>query len=120
MVRNIYIPFLNIIQRSARRWCSEKYGTIRRNDELSQVRYYTELNCYISMETPDWNETKRILAEIEQLFGRDDDVRDIEDIMKMTSEIEVQRNHHIKEFKELIKRMQRMLTCLLPTHKLLI
>lgn len=57
------------------------------------------------MAVSDWNETKSILVEIEQLFARDDDIRDIEDVNKMTSEIEIQRNHHIKEFKELIKRM---------------
>eukprot|EP00602_Paraphysomonas_sp_CaronLab_P007758 CAMPEP_0185028428 /NCGR_PEP_ID=MMETSP1103-20130426/14134_1 /TAXON_ID=36769 /ORGANISM="Paraphysomonas bandaiensis, Strain Caron Lab Isolate" /LENGTH=198 /DNA_ID=CAMNT_0027562847 /DNA_START=90 /DNA_END=686 /DNA_ORIENTATION=- len=52
----------------------------------------------------DWNETKSILMEIEQLFSRDDDIRDIEDIHKMNQEIEVQRSHQLQDFKDLIKK----------------
>ena len=51
----------------------------------------------------DWAETKTILAELEQLFNRDDDVRDIDDIKKMSREIGLHYKHTVKDFKELIK-----------------
>lgn len=52
----------------------------------------------------DWSETKSILLELEQLFKRDDDVHDIEDIKKMATEIEFQRTQHTKDLKTIIKR----------------
>jgi hypothetical protein len=52
----------------------------------------------------DWSETKSILLELEQLFKRDDDVRDIEDIKKMATEIEFQRTQHTRDLKAIIKR----------------
>ncbi len=52
----------------------------------------------------DWNETKSILLEIEQLFTRDDDIKDIEDIKKMMNEIDSHRKNHLLDLKELIKR----------------
>lgn len=44
-----------------------------------------------------------ILSELEQLFSRDDDIKDILDIKKMQSEIEVQCNAHLKDAKEIIR-----------------
>lgn len=52
----------------------------------------------------DWSDTKSILLELEQLFKRDDDVRDIEDIRKMALEIEFQRAQHTRDLKTIIKR----------------
>ena len=52
----------------------------------------------------NWNETKSILLELEQLFKRDDDIRDIEDIKKMAAEISFQREQHTKDLKSIIKR----------------
>ena len=52
----------------------------------------------------DWSDTKSILLELEQLFKRDDDVRDIEDIKKMAAEIEQQRRQHTRDLKSVIKR----------------
>lgn len=52
----------------------------------------------------DWSDTKSILLELEQLFKRDDDVRDIEDIKKMATEIEFQRFQHTQDLKTIIKR----------------
>lgn len=52
----------------------------------------------------DWSDTKSILLELEQLFKRDDDVRDIEDIRKMALEIEFQRSQHTQDLKSIIKR----------------
>jgi NRPS condensation-like uncharacterized protein len=53
----------------------------------------------------DWNETKSILFEIEQIFLRDDDLKDINDINKMMVEIENERNGHLADFRELLRRM---------------
>lgn len=52
----------------------------------------------------DWSETKSILLEIEQIFLRDDDLNDINDINKMMSEIENERNGHLTDFRELLRR----------------
>ena len=51
----------------------------------------------------DWNETKSILLEIEQLYSREDDLREITDINKMILEIENERNGIILDFRELIR-----------------
>mmetsp|Transcript_5497 Transcript_5497/g.9050 ORF Transcript_5497/g.9050 Transcript_5497/m.9050 type:complete len:203 (+) Transcript_5497:46-654(+) len=52
----------------------------------------------------DWSDTKSILLELEQLFKRDDDIRDIEDIKKMAAEIEFQRSQHTRDLKTVIKQ----------------
>lgn len=51
----------------------------------------------------DWNETKAILVEVEQLFNRDDDIRDVNDIKKMQREIEAYTTNNLKDVKDLIK-----------------
>ena len=52
----------------------------------------------------DWGETKAILLEVESLFNRDDDIRDVQDIKKMAHEIEVHCANNLKDAKEIIKR----------------
>jgi hypothetical protein len=64
----------------------------------------------------DWSETKSILLEIEQIFLRDDDLNDINDINKMMSEIENERNGHLTDFRELLRR--RLLLLILLTLSL--
>ena len=56
------------------------------------------------MEEVGWAETRAILSEVEQLFQRDDDIRDIQDIKKMQKEIELHCSNTIKDAKDLIKR----------------
>jgi hypothetical protein len=51
----------------------------------------------------DWADTKMILLEVEKLFIRDDDVRDIHDINKMQHEIEQHCANSLKDAKLLIK-----------------
>ena len=51
----------------------------------------------------DWNETKEIMLELEQLFNRGDDRRDILDIGKMTVEIETYQNMTLRDAREIIK-----------------
>ncbi len=53
----------------------------------------------------DWAETKAILLEVEQLFNRDDDVADVEDIRKMSEEIKLHSENNLKNAKEIIKKM---------------
>ena len=53
----------------------------------------------------NWSETKAILLELEQLFKRDDDVNDIDDIKKMSKEIDLIYENNLKNTKELIKDM---------------
>ena len=36
---------------------------------------------------PSWNDTKVLLHEVESLFTREDDVRDIQEIKKMAKDI---------------------------------
>jgi uncharacterized protein Yka (UPF0111/DUF47 family) len=51
----------------------------------------------------DWGETKLILHELEQLFNRDDDIKDILDIKKMEKEIDLLYSNRLTDAKELIK-----------------
>lgn len=51
----------------------------------------------------DFKETYIIMHELEQLFNRDDDIKDILDIRKMQTEIETQCAAHLKDTKEVIK-----------------
>jgi hypothetical protein len=51
----------------------------------------------------EFKDTNIIIHELEQLFNRDDDIRDILDIKKMKNEIEVQCNAHLKDTKEIIR-----------------
>jgi hypothetical protein len=53
--------------------------------------------------TADWNDTKEIMREVEQLFQRDDDIEELNDIFKMTREVDVYYSNNIKEFKDKIK-----------------
>jgi hypothetical protein len=50
-----------------------------------------------------WNETKAILNELEQLFDRDDDVKDIIDIRTLENEVLAYNEQKMKSAKELIK-----------------
>lgn len=51
----------------------------------------------------DWAETRTILQELEQLFNREDDLKDIADIKKMEKEIELHMQTQVQEAKEIIK-----------------
>ena len=51
----------------------------------------------------DWAETKLILLEVEQLFSREDDCKDIQDIKKMQHEIEVYCQNSLKDARDIIK-----------------
>lgn len=51
----------------------------------------------------DYNDTKVLLHELEQLYLRDDDIKDMLDIRKMQREIEVQCELKLKDAKEIIK-----------------
>ena len=54
-------------------------------------------------DSSEWLGTKAILSEVEQLFVRDDDIRDVHDIKKMQAEIERYTAQSMKDAKELIK-----------------
>ena len=51
----------------------------------------------------DFHDTKVLLHELEQLYLRDDDIKDMLDIRKMQREIEVQCELKLKDAKEIIK-----------------
>jgi len=51
----------------------------------------------------DYHDTKVLLHELEQLYLRDDDIKDMLDIRKMQREIEVQCELKLKDAKEIIK-----------------
>jgi hypothetical protein len=51
----------------------------------------------------DWNETKTILLEVEKLFQKDDDIRDINDLKKMQNEIKISCTSNLDDTKEIIK-----------------
>lgn len=55
------------------------------------------------MTSTEWEETKIILHELEQLFHREDDIKDILDIKKMEKEIVSQCNHRVRDVREIIK-----------------
>lgn len=55
------------------------------------------------MSNEQWNETKAILNELEQLFDRDDDVKDILDIQLLEKEVLFYNAQKSKTAKELIK-----------------
>jgi hypothetical protein len=54
----------------------------------------------------EWSETKLILQELEQLFHREDDVKDIFDIKQMEREIATVSNRQLVQAKDLIKGRQ--------------
>eukprot|EP00981_Chlorochromonas_danica_P013132 scaffold5903_cov165-Ochromonas_danica.AAC.7 len=58
----------------------------------------------------EWNETKQILQELEHLFSREDDVKDILDIKKMEREIEAHSAAQRQEAKDIIKVMTGAVT----------
>ena len=60
----------------------------------------------------DWGETKSIMLEVEQLFNRGDDLRDVNDVRKMQGEIELHRINSLKDAKSLIKGFQCILSVL--------
>ena len=56
------------------------------------------------MEPLDWTDTRAILQEVEKLFQRDDDVRDVQDTKKMIKEIDSHSGNSLKDAKEIIKQ----------------
>ena len=60
----------------------------------------------------DWGETKSIMLEVEQLFNRGDDLRDVNGVRKMQGEIELHRINSLKDAKSLIKGFQYILLVL--------
>jgi hypothetical protein len=64
------------------------------------------INHLVYLETvkmSEFNETKVILHELEQLYNRDDDIKDVLDIRKMQNEVEAQCAVRLKDAKEIIK-----------------
>ena len=57
------------------------------------------------MSIMNWGESKTILAEVEQLFSRDDDIKDVRDICRMGNEIEAIYKNSLSDSREMIKRM---------------
>lgn len=53
----------------------------------------------------DFKSTRSILAEVEKLFLRDDDIQDIDDVQKMAAEMHSHHATKTRSAKELIKRM---------------
>eukprot|EP01035_Chromulina_nebulosa_P027708 gene27708-36468_t len=51
------------------------------------------------------SDTKLLLQEAEQLFKREDDIKDIADIRKMQQEVQLQCNSQLRDAKEIIKVM---------------
>ena len=51
----------------------------------------------------EWSETKSIISEVEQLFNRDDDIKNIYDVKKMSREIESHCHSYLMETKDIIK-----------------
>ena len=51
----------------------------------------------------EWNETKVMLHELEQLFLREDDVNDIIDVLKMKDEVSKHSELKLNDAKEIIK-----------------
>ena len=51
----------------------------------------------------EFKDVNIILNELEQLFNRDDDIKDVLDIRKMQSEIETQCAVRLKDTKEIIR-----------------
>lgn len=51
----------------------------------------------------DFEDLKTILSELDLLFEREDDVKDVIDVAKMQREIEHQSQMKIKSAKELVK-----------------
>jgi len=66
----------------------------------------------MSADEIDWDVTSSIIAEVEQIFIRDDDIREIKDIAKMKNEIEIHLTNALKDAKDLIKSNSKSY----PTH----
>jgi len=58
-----------------------------------------------------FSDTKIILNELEQLFNRDDDIKDILDIKKMLTEIDAQSSMRLGDAKEIINGKYRIMHC---------
>lgn len=54
---------------------------------------------------PNWADTRVILHELEQLFNREDDLKDVVDIKKMQQEIARQSDIRLMDAKEIVKEM---------------
>lgn len=65
----------------------------------------TQPNGVSATDRADWTGTKMILHEIEQLFNRDDDVRDVLVVRKLQQEIKEHSEIRLKSAKEIIKKM---------------
>jgi hypothetical protein len=64
------------------------------------------------MTSTEWEETKIILHELEQLFHREDDIKDILDIKKMEKEILSQCSNRVGDVREIIKGEDNIQFCL--------
>ena len=51
----------------------------------------------------EWQETKVILHELEQLFTREDDIQDVMDVNQMEKEIDMLTSARLKDAKDIIK-----------------
>ncbi len=51
----------------------------------------------------EWTETKQVFHELEQLFNREDDVNDIQDIHKMQKEVAEHCEQRLNDVREIIK-----------------
>ncbi len=51
----------------------------------------------------EWTETKQVFHELEQLFNREDDVNDIQDIHKMQKEVAEHCEQRLTDVREIIK-----------------
>jgi hypothetical protein len=68
------------------------------------VDIYVSRLSYLFIIMADFKSTKIILHELEELFQRDDDIRDVEDIQKMSYEIDAYYQANMKNAKDIIKR----------------
>lgn len=60
-------------------------------------------------EEVEWSVTKQILGEVEQLFNRDDDLRDIQNIKRMQNQIDLETTTALKDARDIIKGVNSFL-----------
>lgn len=77
---------------------------LKSHDQASKQKANKSISIKsIPAQMSEFKDTNIIMHELEQLFNRDDDIRDVLDIKKMKHEIEVQCAAHLKDTKEVIK-----------------
>ena len=72
--------------------------------KLSIIASISQIKENLPDMSVDWQEAKAILLEVESLFNRDDDIRDVQDVKKMAHELEAHFSSNLKDAKEIIKR----------------